>query len=154
MSCSIFQNCKSTTFLNKSVPIITKIYNSRLIFIRNYPSLVGFSYFCRCKVEVRIMKEFFEMTRHERRGAVAILVIIALLIAVTCATRCYRPAVAPADIDSVLLFESEVDSSTVKVIKPAPKTRKDKRSKPAKKRSKPSRSPKPSPRRMDPVPQF
>jgi len=94
------------------------------------------------------------MTRHERRGAVAILVIIALLIAVTCATRCYRPAVAPADIDSVLLFESEVDSSTVKVIKPAPKTHKDKRSKPAKKRSKPSRSPKPSPRRMDPVPQF
>ena len=96
------------------------------------------------------------MTRHERRGAVAILVMIALLIAVTCATRCYRPAAAPTDIDSVLLFESEADSSTVEVSKPAPKTHKDKRHKSAQKRPKPSKSPKPSPspRRVDPVPQF
>ncbi len=103
---------------------------------------------------VAMMKrDFFEMTRHERRGAIVILAIIALLLAVTCVSRCHRPTYIMHETEEVMQFEAEVDSSTVEVAKPSPKQRKGKRRKSAAKPSKPPK-PAPSPRRMDPVPQF
>ena len=100
-----------------------------------------------------MIKDFFEMTRNERRGAVAILLVIALLLALTCVARCRRSDTVPTGTDAVRLFEAEVDSSAVEFPKPASKSPKKPRksnAKPAKKSPKPS----PAPRRMDPVPQF
>lgn len=106
-----------------------------------------------------MVKDFFEMTRHERRGAIVVLVTIALLLVATCFTRCYRRAEAPQRADVIRQFEAEADSSTVEISKPLPEKAtgpKDKRHKASPKHSKPAPSPKPSPssRPMEPVPQI
>lgn len=103
-----------------------------------------------------MIKDFFDMTRHERRGAIVILVIIALVLAVTFVMRCHRPDdVPPASTNAVRQFEAEVDSSAVEVYKPSPKKTVKPEKKGRKSKSpKPTNKPKPEPRRMDPVPQF
>ncbi len=106
-----------------------------------------------------MIKDFFEMTRHERRGAIVVLVTIALLLAATCFTRCRHRAEVPQQADVIRQFEAELDSSTVDISKPHPEkaARPDgKHRKASPKRSKPAHSPKPSPspRPMEPVPQI
>ena len=99
------------------------------------------------------------MTRHERRGAIVVLALIALLLAAICVMRYQRQADVPTDTAAIERFEAEADSSTVVVSKPstekvAPPKYKHPKSSP--KHSKPAKSPKSSPalRRMDPVPQI
>ena len=109
--------------------------------------------------EVAMIKDFFEMTRHERRGAIVVLVTIALLLAATCFTRCHRRADVPQQADVIRQFEAELDSSTMDVSKPLPEkaaSPEGKHHKASPKRSKPAHSPKPSPssRPMEPVPQI
>lgn len=119
---------------------------------------MGFFLLLSLQDVVGMIKDFFDMTRHERRGTIVILVIIALSLAAMSVLRCHRPAdVSPEVTNAVRQFEAEVDSSAVEVDKPSPK----KSVKPEKKHRKsksshPSKTPKPKPepRRMDPVPQF
>ena len=97
------------------------------------------------------------MTRHERRGAVVILLIIALMLAVAYVARCHRPTGVPTATEVVKQFEAEVDSSTVEEFKTSPKKSVKPDGKRSKRKShKPTQKPKstPTPRRMDPVPQF
>lgn len=104
-----------------------------------------------------MIKDYFEMTRHERRGAVVILLIIALMLAVAYVARCHRPTSLPTENEVVRQFEAEVDTSTVEEFKTSPKKSVKPDGKRSKRKSqKPSKKPKstPAPRRMDPVPQF
>ncbi|MBO4803552.1 MAG: hypothetical protein J5503_03295 [Muribaculaceae bacterium] len=96
------------------------------------------------------------MTRRERRGSIVVLVLIALLLAITALVRsCRTSVVIPAE--QLQSFERQTDTATVvmgdrqsasKKRTKAPVAKRKPKSKPAK--SKPS----PEPRRMDPVPQF
>ena len=109
--------------------------------------------------EVAMIKDFFEMTRHERRGAIVVLVTIALLLAATCFTRYHRRTEVPQQADVIRQFEAELDSSAVDISKPVLEKAagpEGKHHKASPKRSKPAHSPKPSPssRPMEPVPQI
>jgi len=99
--------------------------------------------------------DFFAMSRHERRGMIALLVLIALLLAGTVGMRyCSRDNDATLQSAAVEQFAAQADSAAVTVRhhrhdrKASPSTRKHKR--PRDKKPKP----KPAPRRLDPVPQF
>ena len=105
---------------------------------------------------VGTIKEFFEMKRHERRGAIVVLALIAVLLAATCVVRCSRESVKPVPTVDIRQFEAEADSATVIDTKPSSKkkaTPKTKRRHSSPKPSKPSK-PAPAPRRLDPVPQI
>lgn len=93
------------------------------------------------------------MTRHERRGAIVVLVFIALLLAATCIARCNREVVPTVPSADIRQFEAESDSSVVTL--PAhdrkkPTVKKKRRRHATPKPSKPA----PAPRRLDPVPQI
>lgn len=98
-------------------------------------------------------QDFFAMSRHERRGTIALMALIALVLAVTALLRLCSPApqvqVPQADIEQ---FEQHIDS-----IQPSTPTH-GKRKKPVSSRKphRPSKKPKspPQPRRLDPVPQI
>lgn len=95
------------------------------------------------------------MTRRERRGTIVVLVLLALVLAGSLATRsCHDAAYEGVDKAEIQRFERDIDSSAVIVSKP----HRDKRlkNKKTRKRRSPSSSPKPAkqPRHIDPVPQF
>ena len=98
-------------------------------------------------------QDFFGMTRHERRGTIALLTLIALVLAVTALLRLCSPAPqVELQHDDVELFEQQIDS-----IQPsAPAHKKHKNPATTRKPQRPSKHPKspPQPRRLDPVPQI
>ena len=99
------------------------------------------------------VKDFFEMKRHERRGAIVVLALIALLLAATCVVRCSSESSRPVPAVDIRQFEAEADSATVIDAKPSSKKKtapKTKRRHASPKHSKPA----PAPRRLDPVPQI
>ena len=107
----------------------------------------------------------WSMTRHERRGAIVILVVIALALAATLLVRSCRTDVVPAGIE-VQRFQVEADSSAAVLERQqAPAKRKNKpsdtlkhktrRKSGGKRGRKPSGTKPPvAPRPVDPVPQF
>ena len=103
-------------------------------------------------------KDFWVMTRRERRGAIVVLAAIALLLAITVMSRsCHTDQ--PIQIQGTALsdFEAEADSSTVSTEKAhkAHKRVHEKKKHHRRPASKPKRTPAaPQPRRIDPVPQF
>ena len=99
------------------------------------------------------IKEFFEMKRHERRGSIVVLALIAVLLAATFVVRNCHQAEQPVPVVDIRQFEDEADSAVLTVQKPAhkkPATTRKKRRHSAPKPSKPA----PAPRRLDPVPQI
>ena len=101
------------------------------------------------------IKDFFEMTRHERRGAIMVLVIIAALLVATFAVRNCHETVPPVTSVDIRQFEAEADSSNL--IPPATPPKPEKSVTPKKKRrhaTPKSPKPAPAPRRLDPVPQI
>lgn len=105
------------------------------------------------------IKDFFEMRRHERRGTIVVLALIAVLLAATAILRCCNDPVPVAQPFDIQQFEADIDSSAA-VIKHTDKSSRPKHSR-AKKKSqrkpspaKPKPKPDHQPRRLDPVPQF
>lgn len=98
-------------------------------------------------------QDYFGMTRHERRGTIAFLTLIALVLAVTALLRLCAPAPqVEVQHDDIELFEQQIDS-----IQPStPAHEKHKKPATTRKRPRPSKQPKspPQPRRLDPVPQI
>jgi len=109
--------------------------------------------------------DFFSMTRHERRGTIVLLAVIAVLLLVMAVTRCSHRRSLPRDVDTAAIeaFEAQADSmaaqnahQTLKRHQPRHKADKDKsKRKPGgdKKKKKSTRQPQ-APHRLDPVPQF
>ncbi len=97
------------------------------------------------------------MSRNERRGAIAVLALIAAVLVATCAVRCSREQVPPVPTTvDIRQFEAEVDSSAIRHSGPKhkkPAAPKKKRHPATSKPRKPSK-PAPAPRRLDPVPQI
>lgn len=101
-------------------------------------------------------KDFWQMTRRERRGSIVVLVFIAVLLAATAAVRsCRTGEVTP--VEHLQRFEQQIDSSSIDTEdhksapekkRKAPAERRKPKSKPVK--QKPKREPLP----MEPVPQF
>ena len=107
------------------------------------------------------IKDFFTMTRNERRGTIAVLVLIALLLAGSVAVRSCRQDVPIVETQSGDLerFDNETDTLSFPAAR-FPRTSSDssrrsqhRHGKKHKSNDKPKPS-KPAPRRMDPVPQF
>ena len=108
------------------------------------------------------MKEFFNMTRHERMGTIAILVVVATLLLGTLVLKhCSPQDVDPQLEEEILKFGAEVDSAkatdndTTVTGTSRPSAREghqSRRKKAGKARKKPSRQP--ARRPIDPVPQF
>ena len=101
-----------------------------------------------------MVKDMFQMTRHERQGSIVVLVIMALLMAGSVVVRhCHH---APPELQQIGIqqFESEADSSLLIVPSKPSGVHKPKHEKKSRKRQ--SRKPKPTkqPRHIDPVPQF
>lgn len=106
--------------------------------------------------DVGTIKEYFEMSRHERRGAIVVLAIISALLVGTLAVRCNHESVDPSSAVDIRQFEVESDSAALtfpasKPKKPAASRKKHHRASP---KSPKSPKPAPAPRRLDPVPQF
>ena len=105
------------------------------------------------------MKDLFTMTRHERMGTIAILVIVALLLLGSFLLPRLRSGEAdPQLIEDVSRFQATVDTvRSHQAPDAAPPKSVKKTSKSGKRkagRSKPKPSHQPAPRKMDPVPQF
>lgn len=103
-------------------------------------------------------KDFLVMTRRERHGMIAVLVLIALLLTATVVVRSCRGH-EPVEAVTVDMeqFEAEVDSASATVVTPAQKDRKapaDKPRRPSRRKADKKPKPAPEPRRIDPVPQF
>ena len=103
------------------------------------------------------MKDFFDMTRQERRGTIVLLALIALILLSTVFVRSCKADAPTGMVDTALVrFETEIDSARYHVREPSPTKKphvnkhKSKKPKPSPHRSKPA----PEPRRMDPVPRF
>ena len=104
------------------------------------------------------VRDYFEMTRHERRGAIVVLALIAAVLAATCLMRStdeteQLPASTVTDIQQ---FEAEADSAALVVPKSLPRhpaVQKKKRRPASSQPTRPSK-PAPAPRRLDPVPQI
>ena len=103
-------------------------------------------------------RDFFTMTKRERRGTIAVLCIIAVLLVLSFTLKRSKPSV-PNDmkVNEMQLFEAELDSSQVVDEKPKSKPRPvSVKGKSRKKRQQPQRKeqPKQRPRNVDPLPQF
>lgn len=103
-------------------------------------------------------KDFWVMTRRERRGTIVVLAVIALLLALTVMVRsCHADEPIQFQETELSVFEAEADSS---VLSTPQNNNTHKRVSEKKKRhrrpvSKPKRTPStPQPRRIEPVPQF
>ena len=104
-------------------------------------------------------KDFFDMSKHERRGTIVVLVLIAVMLAASVAVRSCRDtsAVSRSSVEQ-LQFDAATDTAT------PPATKSVKKEKPPKKARRSKSSPKSSPRKspkqppasppMTPVPQF
>lgn len=105
------------------------------------------------------MKELFEMSRHQRRGSIVVLALIALLLAATVAMRHCGSSVQPVQSIDIQDFAAEADTTLIstpkRVTKPSSDSKGERR-KPRRHRPASPRKPKPAPapRRLDPVPQF
>ena len=106
-------------------------------------------------------REWFVMTRHERRGAIALLVLIVLAIVSLWFVRSRTSSPTSAEVQQLRQFEARVDSLTQAsdsaVNKRVAKKKKGRQDTAGK--SKKAKAPKPrktptAPRRVDPVPQF
>lgn len=105
------------------------------------------------------MKDLFTMTRHERMGTIAILVIVAVLLLGTLLLRQFHTdSVNPQLVEDARVFEAEVDSVTARSDETVPSVQKAKKAPKSRKKKSGSSKPEPKrhpvPRRMDPVPQF
>ena len=110
-------------------------------------------------------KDFFAMTKRERRGTIVVLIVIVALLVLTYAMRHSKPASPDAVLATeMLMFESQVDSAREAAVEhqsrikhPGDRKKKDK-DKAGKKRqrhkSKPKNHPAKQPRGVDPLPQF
>lgn len=103
-------------------------------------------------------RDFFTMTKRERRGTIAVLCIIAVLLVLSFTFKRSKPSV-PNDmkVNEMQLFEAEVDSIQFTDEKPKTKTKPvSVKGKSRKKRQQPQRKEKPKqrPRNVDPLPQF
>jgi hypothetical protein len=103
-------------------------------------------------------KDFWQMTRRERRGTIVLLAFIALLLVATATVRSCRTDEAPS-VGQMYRFEKQADSVTVDMGARDSATRKQHKTSAVKR--KPKSKPKPKkykpaaePRRVDPVPQF
>lgn len=103
-------------------------------------------------------KDFWQMTRRERRGTIVLLAFIALLLAATATVRsCSTEEALP--VGQMHRFEQQADTVTVDMGARDSATRKQHKTSAVKR--KPKSKPKPKkhkpaaePRRVDPVPQF
>ena len=107
-------------------------------------------------------KDFFDMSKHERRGTIVVLALIAVMLAASVAVRsCRDTSVASRPSVEQLQFDAATDTATppatksVKKEKPPKKARRSKSS-PSRSKSSPRKSPKqpPASQPMTPVPQF
>lgn len=103
-------------------------------------------------------KDFFAMTRRERRGTIVVLAVIAVLIAATLVLRNCRGEVPEQAARQTELLEFEHQADTTQLVAPSSKHKrhagkKDKRPRKSKGGKQHKKSPA-SPRRVDPVPQF
>lgn len=103
------------------------------------------------------IKDFFVMTRNERRGTIVVLVLIALLLAGSVAVRSCRSSVPVIESQSNDLERFDAETDTV-LLPSEPRQSKSHRDgshrsshRQSGKKSKPSN---PASRPMDPVPQF
>lgn len=105
------------------------------------------------------MKDFFDMTRHERRGTIVLLALIAaVMVATLCMRSCTATGVKSSYTSEMQNFEDEIDSSRV-TVRPSTgrRVKNEGGQRHVKKKKKSSRNPKQpdrQPRRLDPVPQF
>jgi len=102
------------------------------------------------------MRDFFDMTRHERRGTIVLLVIIAVILLSTLAVRsCKTDVPTDAHEAALIQFESEIDSARVDDTTAVPQRPRHAKRK-VRKKKQPTRSSgtSPQPRRVDPVPSF
>lgn len=102
-----------------------------------------------------VISDFTTMTKRERRGMIAVMVLIALLLACTAGLRyCVHDVDYQVQNDEIQQFEESIDTTTMIVTGSGkkPKHGHSKRKRQARKPAKPK--PAPSPRRIDPVPQF
>lgn len=103
------------------------------------------------------MKDLFDMTRHERRGMIAMLIVIALSLVVAIAARCHHEDVSH-DVSALEInrFESVIDSVAAEPDKPQHTKPQRTKATPRRTKKQPSGKPKPAqePRRIEPVPNF
>lgn len=104
------------------------------------------------------LKDFLAMTRHERRGTIVVLVVIAVILAMTAMVRsCPSDSLDAEQVIEMQRFQNEVDTVSMTVDGQG-KSRKPKagKKKPRRPRAKKPKhvKPAPQPRRIDPVPQF
>lgn len=113
------------------------------------------------------MKDFFVMTRRERRGMILLLVVIALALVAAVAARYHHEDIL-GDVNALEIsqFEEEADSATIEVAKPeSPQKSTSPSAKPLRrgmaKPKKPANPQKPAnpkpadkPRPIEPVPAF
>ena len=102
-------------------------------------------------------KGFFDMTRHERRGTIAVLALIALLLIATLAVRSCRPE-TPVTVQAEAVQQFDAATDTVQPPVRGHAKRDKQAAKPhspkKKKHDNRPRKPAPAPRPVDPVPQF
>ena len=102
------------------------------------------------------LKQFFQMSRRERRGTIVVLAAItALLVGSQAYRSCVKDTRAPLPSIEINQFETEADTTTLTV----GYAKKDAKKHHPKRSSSRRRSPKGPPpekpaRRLDPVPQF
>ena len=104
-------------------------------------------------------KDFFSMTRRERRGTIVVLVIILVLLGASWAWKHTSrfPSETMKSVTEMQVFEAQADSfqSALSQPKKPRKTEEKKRDSRHKKQPRRSQPKSPPPeRRMDPVPQF
>lgn len=108
-------------------------------------------------------KDFFSMTKRERRGTIVVLAVIVALLVLAYAIKHSGPAAPDAvQATEMLKFESQVDSADATTVEHQPRARHhgdgQKKGKPEKKhkrhKSKPKNHPAKQPRGVDPLPQF
>ena len=105
-------------------------------------------------------KDWLAMTRHERRGALALVVLAVIVVIAVWLARSRSHQLTPAEQQQVRQFELMADSlqqaadSAKHAIKTKEKATKDKIKGKSKSKAKAKSKSKAVPQRMDPVPQF
>ena len=105
-------------------------------------------------------KDWLAMTRHERRGALALVVLAVIVVIAVWLARSHNHQLTPAEQQQVRQFELMADSlqqaadSAKHATKTKEKATKDKIKGKSKSKAKAKSKSKAVPQRMDPVPQF
>ena len=101
------------------------------------------------------MKGLFDMTRHARRGMVAMLVAIAVTLFITVMVKSHRePVPHSVTWQESSLHEGIADTSSVSIVSSVRKEPSRQRSRKHQKRRPAKPGPAREPRRLDPVPNF